>query len=47
MRKFSEREKLAIKKMTDRTSGSNSYVLVNCYNDICYCRKVEFHYNED
>ena len=47
MRKFSDREKQAIKKMTDGVANSYSYVLVNCYDDIFYCRKVEFHYDED
>jgi len=47
MRRFSEREKLAIKKMTDGTTGSYSYVLVNSYDDIFFYRKVEFHYDEE
>lgn len=47
MRKFSDREKQAIKKMTDGVANSYSYVLVNCYNDIFYYRKVEFHFDED
>lgn len=47
MRKFSDREKEAIKRMTEGVERSNSYVLVNSYNDIFYHRKVEFHYDED
>lgn len=47
MRKFSEREKQAIKKMTDGATRSYSYVLVNSYDDIFYYRKVEFYYLED
>lgn len=47
MRKFSDREKQAIEKMTDGTTGSYRYVLVNSYNDIFFYRKVEFHYDEE
>ena len=47
MRKFSEREKQAIKKMTDGATRSYSYVLVNSYDDIFFYRKVEFHFDED
>lgn len=47
MRKFSDREKQAIKKMTDGVAGSYSYVLVNSYNDIFCYRKVEFYYLEN
>lgn len=47
MRSFSEREKLAIRRMIEGTDGSYSYLLINAYNDIFYSKSVEYQYGKD
>ena len=47
MRSFSEREKLAIRRMIEGTDGSYSYLLINAYNDIFYSKLVEYQYDKD